>query len=107
MIRIVALIERYYHCKGFVYMRDGQDYQVMDDNNSRSLAKHFLLFLCLSRQKTPKVKVKGLGWNSSYLAGLFFFFFSWVYEKVQSVGLKKKNKIFLSSIKTEVAIKFL
>ena len=54
MIRIVALIERYYHCKDFVYMRDGQDYQVTNDNNSRSLAKHFLVFLCVSRQKTPK-----------------------------------------------------
>ena len=53
MIRIVTLIERYYHCKDFVYMRDGQDYQVMNDNNNRSLAKHFLLFLCVSRQKTP------------------------------------------------------
>ena len=53
MIRIVALIERYYYCKGFVYMRDGQDYQVMNDNNSHSLAKHFLLFLCVSHQKTP------------------------------------------------------
>ena len=49
----MALIGRYYHCKGFVYMRDGQDYQVMNDNNSRSLAKHFLPFLCVSRQKTP------------------------------------------------------
>ena len=49
----MAIIEKYYHCKSFVYMRDGQDYQVMNDNNSRSLAKHFLLFLCVSRQKTP------------------------------------------------------
>ena len=32
-----------------------------------------------------KVKVKGLGRNSSYLAG-FSIFFSWLYEKVQSVG---------------------
>ena len=32
-----------------------------------------------------KVKVKGLGGNSSYLAG-FLTFFSWFYEKGQSVG---------------------
>ena len=31
-----------------------------------------------------KVKVKGLGTNSSYLAG-FFIFFLWVYEEFQSV----------------------
>ena len=33
-----------------------------------------------------KGKVKGLGRNSSYLAGFSIFFFSWFYEKVQSVG---------------------
>ena len=34
-----------------------------------------------------KVKVKGLGWNSSYLAGFsIFFFLSWCFEKVQSAG---------------------
>ena len=32
-----------------------------------------------------KVKVKGLGRNSSYLAR-FSIFFSWLYKKVQSVG---------------------
>ena len=31
MIRIVALIERYHHCKGFVYMRDGQVFKVMNE----------------------------------------------------------------------------
>ena len=52
------------------------------------------------------VKVKGLGRNSSYLAG-FSISFSWFYEKVQSLGKKKKLlKIFLSKIKVKVAIKF-
>ena len=54
MIRTVALIERFYHRKGFVYM-NSQDYRVMKDNNSHSLAKHFLLFLGVSRQKTPLI----------------------------------------------------
>ena len=32
-------------------------------------------------------RVKGLGRNSSYLTGFsIFFFFSWFYEKVQSLG---------------------
>ena len=48
MIRIVALIERYYHCKGFVYMRDGQDYKVMNE----TFREHFLLFLCVSGPNT-------------------------------------------------------
>ena len=83
MIRIVALTERYYHCEGFVYMRDGQDYQVMNDNNSRSLAKHFLLFLCVSRQKTPLVSLTMLilllsesndSFSLPHLSLLFLFF---------------------------------
>ena len=42
-------------------------------------------------------RVKGLGRNSSYLAGfsIFFFFFSWFYEKVQSVAKKMTQNLSL------------
>ena len=54
-----------------------------------------------------KVKVKGLGRNSSYLAGFLIFFFSWFYEKFNQLAKKKKTLIiFLSSISSKVAIKF-
>ena len=58
-----------------------------------------------------KVKVKGLGRNSSYLDGFSIFFHDSI-KKFNQLALKKKKKkkkllkIFLSRIKTKVAIKF-
>ena len=45
---------------------------------------------CTVRQ-VNKVRVQGLGLNSSYLAW-FFLFSSWFYDKVQSDGSKKQKK---------------
>ena len=52
-----------------------------------------------------KVKVKGLGRNSLFLAG-FSIFFHGSMKKFNQLAEKKLLKIFLSSIKTTVAIKF-
>ena len=52
MIRIVALIERYYHCNlGFVYMRDGQDYKVMNETfRERRLRREHLHIIIAAPQ---------------------------------------------------------
>ena len=51
MIRIVALIERYYHCKSFVYMRDGQDYKVMNETfGERQLRREHLRIIIAAPQ---------------------------------------------------------
>ena len=48
-------------------------------------------------RQVNKVKVKGFGLKNSYLAYFFFFFFfSRFYEKIQSVGKKKKKSSDLS-----------
>ena len=52
-----------------------------------------------------KVKVKGLGRNSSSLAG-FSIFFHGSMKKFNQLAKKKLLKIFLSNIKTKLAIKF-
>ena len=53
MIRIVALIERYYHCKGFVYMRDGQDYKVMNETfRERRLRREHLRIIIAAPQSS-------------------------------------------------------
>ena len=56
-----------------------------------------------------KVKVKGLGRNSSYLAGFSIssFFFHGSMKKFNQLAKKKLLKNFPSTIKTKVAIKFL
>ena len=68
-----------------------------------------------SRRDSPhqnKVKVKGVGRKSSYLAGFSFFFFLGSMKKFNQLAKKKKRKkiikIFVSTIKTKVpvAIKF-
>ena len=77
-------------------------------------AKHFSQYFIFNpfsatrryKHHQNKVKVKGLGRKSSYLAG-FSIFFSHGSMKKLSVGKKKKKKkkllkIFLSSRKTEV-----
>ena len=48
----------------------------------KSIKRNINPFGPMSRYKRHQNKVKGLGRNSSYLAGFFFFFF----ENVQSVG---------------------
>ena len=52
--------------------------------------------------------VKVLGRNSSYLAGFWIFFFHGSMKKFNQLTKKKKKllQIYLSSIKTKVAIKF-
>ena len=52
-----------------------------------------------------KVKVKGLGTNSSHLAG-FSIFFHGSMKNLNQLAKKHYLKIYLSSIKTKVAIKF-
>ena len=52
-----------------------------------------------------KVKVKGLSKNSSYLAE-FSIFFHGSMKKFNQLAKNKLLKIFLSTIKTKVAIKF-
>ena len=54
-----------------------------------------------------KVKVKGLGSNSSYLAGFSIFVFIGSMKTFKQLAKKKLLKIFLSGIKTKVAITFL
>ena len=53
-----------------------------------------------------KVKVKGLSRKSSFLAG-FFIFLHGCTKKFNQLAKKELLKIFLSSIKTKVTIKFL
>ena len=58
----------------------------------------------LYKRHQNKVKVKGLGRNSSFSAGfsIFFFFFHGSMKKFNQLAKKKLLKIFLSSIKTTV-----
>ena len=53
MIRIVVLIEKYYHFKGFIYMRDGQDYKVMDETfGERRLRREHLRIIIAAPQSS-------------------------------------------------------
>ena len=54
MIRIVALIERYYSCKGFVFMRDGQDHKVMNETfrERRLRREHLRIIIAAPKPST-------------------------------------------------------
>ena len=58
------------------------------------------------KRHQDRVKAKGLGRNSSYLAGVSIFFFHGSMKKFIRLAKKKLLEIFLSSIKTKVTIKF-